>query len=518
MSYIEIRDVCRHYEQKGKRFTALSHVDLAIERGEFICLLGPSGCGKSTLLAALAGFDRVSSGSVRIAGEEVTSPSIKNVTIFQNYGLLPWRTVEKNVELGLESLGTAPEERTKIARHYLALVGLERFASHHPAELSGGMQQRVAIARALAVDPDIIFMDEPFAALDAITRMSLQDEISAICRKQGKTIIFVTHDIDEAVVLADRVVVMTPNPGKVKSIIEVDLHGKRDRTSPDFLHIRDRIFREFSLKPADKTEYYIKTGRGVLGAQRTPLPFPISLFAFRSLFPVEVIEPFLDQGLHEPRRIVDKLPFKAETVENLRSLRMERDVLLISRQSIRQGRRKRNDRLALEIVRFEERIDRHRHIAAPVRVAEEDDVVVGEIHLLRKLRPRILLLLAACDLKHLLELLRIRLLRLNLKKIAACFVGDDLRQCRRIALLGAADGIILTRAGEIRDKHLRTAKAETGKGTLQTVRRSSQDRQQDSADQHCFSQIHDGLLSLSSSIITYIMEQEKGRPAHAAPF
>lgn len=234
MSYIEIRDVCRHYEQKGKRFTALSHVDLAIERGEFICLLGPSGCGKSTLLAALAGFDRVSSGSVRIAGEEVTSPSIKNVTIFQNYGLLPWRTVEKNVELGLESLGTAPEERTKIARRYLALVGLERFASHHPAELSGGMQQRVAI-----------------------TRMSLQDEISAICRKQGKTIIFVTHDIDEAVVLADRVVVMTPNPGKVKSIIEVDLHGKRDRTSPDFLHIRDRIFREFSLKPADKTEYYI---------------------------------------------------------------------------------------------------------------------------------------------------------------------------------------------------------------------------------------------------------------------
>ena len=257
MSYIEIQDVCRHYEQKGARFTALSHVDLAIERGEFICLLGPSGCGKSTLLAALAGFDRVSSGSVRIAGEEVTSPSIKNVTIFQNYGLLPWRTVEKNVELGLESLGTAPEERTKIARRYLALVGLERFASHHPTELSGGMQQRVAIARALAVDPDIIFMDEPFAALDAITRMSLQDEISAICRRQGKTIIFVTHDIDEAVVLADRVVVMTPNPGKVKSIIEVDLHGKRDRTSPDFLHIRDRIFREFSLKPADKTEYYI---------------------------------------------------------------------------------------------------------------------------------------------------------------------------------------------------------------------------------------------------------------------
>lgn len=257
MSYIEIRDVCRHYEQKGASFTALSHVNLSIERGEFICLLGPSGCGKSTLLAALAGFDRVSSGSVRIAGEEVTLPSIKNVTIFQNYGLLPWRTVEKNVELGLESLGTPPAERTKIAHRYLELVGLARFASHHPSELSGGMQQRVAIARALAVDPDIIFMDEPFAALDAITRMGLQDEISAICSKQGKTIIFVTHDIEEAIVLADRVVIMTPNPGKIKSIVKIDLCGRRDRTSPDFLRIRDRIFREFALKPADRTEYYI---------------------------------------------------------------------------------------------------------------------------------------------------------------------------------------------------------------------------------------------------------------------
>ena len=121
----------------------------------------------------------------------------------------------------------------------------------------GGMQQRVAIARALAVDPDIIFMDEPFAALDAITRMGLQDEISAICSKQGKTIIFVTHDIDEAIVLADRVVIMTPNPGKIKSIVKIDLCGRRDRTSPDFLRIRDRIFREFALKPADRTEYYI---------------------------------------------------------------------------------------------------------------------------------------------------------------------------------------------------------------------------------------------------------------------
>ena len=207
MSYIEIRDVCRHYEQKGTRFTALSHVDLAIERGEFICLLGPSGCGKSTLLAALAGFDRVSSGSVRIAGEEVTSPSIKNVTIFQNYGLLPWRTVEKNVELGLESLGTAPEERTKIARRYLALVGLERFASHHPAELSGGMQQRVAIARALAMKPDIMLFDEPTSALDP----ELTGEVLHTMRDlaaEHMTMIVVTHEMAFAREAATNVVFM----------------------------------------------------------------------------------------------------------------------------------------------------------------------------------------------------------------------------------------------------------------------------------------------------------------------
>ena len=257
MSYIDIQEVSRNYSQKGQTFHALQHVNLRIDRGEFICLLGPSGCGKSTLLNILAGFDKVSAGSITIHGAPVTKPSIKHVTIFQNYGLLPWRTVEKNVELGLESLSVPAEKRQEIANRYLDLVGLKDFAQNHPAELSGGMQQRVAIARALAVDPEIIFMDEPFAALDALTRMKLQDEISAINRRQHKTIIFVTHDIDEAVVLADRIVIMTPNPGRIKTIIPVDLHGQRDRTSPDFLRIRDHVFAEFSLKPEDRTEYYI---------------------------------------------------------------------------------------------------------------------------------------------------------------------------------------------------------------------------------------------------------------------
>ena len=261
MSYISIRNVSRTYHDAKNhgRFTALAEVSLDIEQGEFICLLGPSGCGKSTLLDMLAGFSQPSTGEICIAGEPVTEPSIRRITIFQNYGLLPWRTVEKNVELGLESLKLPPTERRERAEHYLDVVGLSEFRNSHPAELSGGMQQRVAIARALAVDPEIIFMDEPFAALDAITRMKLQDEISAICREQHKTIIFVTHDIEESIVLADRVVVMTPNPGKIKTVIPVDLHGeaRRDRTSPDFLHIRERIFEAFALKPVDKTEYYI---------------------------------------------------------------------------------------------------------------------------------------------------------------------------------------------------------------------------------------------------------------------
>lgn len=258
MSYITVQDVSRRFRRNGgEEFTALDKVNLTVEQGEFICLLGPSGCGKSTLLNILAGFEQASSGVAAIDGKTVTKPNLKYVTIFQNYGLLPWRTVEKNVELGLEGKDIPVAKRQEIAHHYLQLVGLEKFAQSHPAELSGGMQQRVAIARALAVSPDILFMDEPFAALDALTRMKLQDEISAICREEKKTIIFVTHDIDEAVVLADRIVVMTPNPGKIKTIIPVDLHGKRDRTSHDFLQIRDKVFAAFALKQADATEYYI---------------------------------------------------------------------------------------------------------------------------------------------------------------------------------------------------------------------------------------------------------------------
>ncbi len=255
--YINVEKVSKYYTQGKKQFCAMDNVTLQIAKGEFVCLLGPSGCGKTTLLNAIAGFERVSEGSITIDGEEVTKPSTSNVTIFQNYGLLPWRTVQKNVELGLEGKKLPKQLRREIVTKYISLVGLSDFCKSHPGQLSGGMQQRVAIARALAVDPEIIFMDEPFGALDALTRMKMQDEISAIWQEQKKTIIFVTHDIEEAVFLADRIVVMTPNPGRIKSIVNVPLARKRDRTNEDFLKIRDRIFTEFEMKYKDKTEYYI---------------------------------------------------------------------------------------------------------------------------------------------------------------------------------------------------------------------------------------------------------------------
>lgn len=256
--YIQVKNVTKIYNpHTAKAVTALLGANLEVKRGEFICLLGPSGCGKTTLLNLMAGFEKPTEGQVLLDGRPVEQPSIKHVTIFQNYGLLPWRTVRGNVELGLESLGYDRAAIRRIAGEYIELVGLSKFEKHHPYQLSGGMQQRVAIARALAVDPEVIFMDEPFGALDAITRMKMQDEISAIWEKKKKTILFVTHDIDESVFLADRIVIMTPNPGRIKSIIEVPLARKRDRTGPDFLAIRDRVFRELEMKAEEKIEYYI---------------------------------------------------------------------------------------------------------------------------------------------------------------------------------------------------------------------------------------------------------------------
>jgi len=256
--FISVSDASREYffKDKGKT-TALHKVNLEIEKGEFICLLGPSGCGKSTLLNLIAGFDKPTSGQVSINGEVVLKPSEDRITIFQNYGLLPWRNVLRNVELGLEAKKIPKKERRRIAEEYIELVGLSAYKNHYPAQLSGGMQQRVALARALAVDPDILLMDEPFGALDAMTRMSMQDEIERLWQEKKKTIIFVTHDIEEAVFLADRIVIMTPSPGRIKSIIKVPLARKRDRTGVDFFKIRDKVFAEFGLKDTVEPDYYL---------------------------------------------------------------------------------------------------------------------------------------------------------------------------------------------------------------------------------------------------------------------
>lgn len=256
--YISISEASREYFYNGKeKTTALYKVNLEIEKGEFICLLGPSGCGKSTLLNLIAGFDKPTSGFVKVNGEAVTRPSENRITIFQNYGLLPWRNVLRNVELGLEAKKIPKKERRRIAEEYIELVGLSSYKHHYPAQLSGGMQQRVALARALAVDPEILLMDEPFGALDAMTRMSMQDEIERLWQEKKKTIIFVTHDIEEAVFLADRIVIMTPSPGRIKSIIKVPLGRKRDRTSADFLEIRDRVFEEFGFKESVELDFYL---------------------------------------------------------------------------------------------------------------------------------------------------------------------------------------------------------------------------------------------------------------------
>ena len=204
MEIVKTINLKKYYKMDNYTVKAVDNINLNINNHEFIAIVGSSGSGKSTLLNAMAGFLKPTSGEIKIEYQIVQKPSMKYVTIFQNYGLLPWRTVQKNVELGLETQKYSKEKKAKIASHYLKMVGLEHAAKKRPAQLSGGMQQRVAIARALAVEPDILFMDEPFGALDAITRMKLQTDILEIAQDTKKTVVFVTHDIEEAVFLAVR--------------------------------------------------------------------------------------------------------------------------------------------------------------------------------------------------------------------------------------------------------------------------------------------------------------------------
>ena len=244
MPHIEVRDVSLSYDTPAGRVTGVEGASFDIEQSEFLCLVGPSGCGKSTLLNLIAGFLVPTSGDIRIGGQPVTGHGMDRGVVFQDFAqLFPWRTALRNVAFGLEMKGVPAPERERIALQQLKLVKLEKFANAYPHHLSGGMQQRVAIARALAYNPSVLLMDEPFAALDALTRDDMQRLLADVWRETRKTVVYVTHNVAEAVYLADRVVVMTPHPGTVKCQVPIALARPRDPLSVEFLDHQKELLR-----------------------------------------------------------------------------------------------------------------------------------------------------------------------------------------------------------------------------------------------------------------------------------
>src|SRR5262245_50377530 len=245
-AYIEGRNVNLTFRPPNRGpVRALQGFDIEVREGEFLSIVGPSGCGKSTFLNVLLGLVKPDSGDITLRGERLTGPGTDRAMVFQEFGLLPWRTVRANVELGLELKGTAAEERRAVSDRLIEMVGLAGFETHYPHELSGGMKQRVGLARALATDPDVLLMDEPFAALDAQTRDLMQAELLRIWRAAKKTVLFVTHQIDEAIYLSDRVMVMTRRPGQAKRVFAIDLPRPRDyemRVTPEFNDLKLAIW------------------------------------------------------------------------------------------------------------------------------------------------------------------------------------------------------------------------------------------------------------------------------------
>jgi len=246
MAQIEIRDVSVDYKKPNSEetFTAVDRINLSIEKGSFVTIVGSSGCGKSTLLLALAGLIPYARGAISVDGKTVTGPGPDRAMVFQDASLLPWRSVHGNVRFGLELRRWRRDDLDQRVTRYIHMVGLGSFADYHPHQLSGGMRQRVNIARALAVDPDVLLMDEPFGALDAQTREVMGDELLRIWERDKKTAIFVTHAIDEAIFLGDRVVVMGKNPGHIRDVVEIDLPRPRTSAmldSPAFIAYRQKL-------------------------------------------------------------------------------------------------------------------------------------------------------------------------------------------------------------------------------------------------------------------------------------
>src|SRR5712691_1240184 len=252
MPHIEVRAVSLVYDTPAGRVPGVEAASFAIEPSEFLCLVGPSGCGKSTLLNIIAGFLTPTAGEIRIGGKEVTGHGMDRGVVFQDFAqLFPWRTALGNVSFGLEMKGMPKDEREQVALKQLELVKLEKFARAYPHHLSGGMQQRVAIARALAYNPAVLLMDEPFAALDALTRDDMQRLLADVWRETRKTVVYVTHNVAEAVYLADRVIVMTPHPGTVKTEVPIRLPRPRDPLSVEFLDYQKRLLSLLGPQPAN---------------------------------------------------------------------------------------------------------------------------------------------------------------------------------------------------------------------------------------------------------------------------
>jgi NitT/TauT family transport system ATP-binding protein len=243
---IAVRGLWMTFPGKESRgLDVLEDIELDVRDGEFVCIVGPSGCGKSTLLNIAGGFLQASQGEILVDGKPVREPDPKRIFIFQENAVFPWLTVEDNIGFGL--MGRQPEERRRIVAHYIDLVGLTGFEKSFPRQLSGGMKQRVEIARALAAEPDVLFMDEPFGALDYLTRLRTRAELIRIWQQERKTVLFVTHDVDEAVQLADRIVVMGKRPSRIRAIVPVTVPRPRDLDDPACRRLRDEIFRVMGL-------------------------------------------------------------------------------------------------------------------------------------------------------------------------------------------------------------------------------------------------------------------------------
>jgi len=242
---LSARNIYMEFRRDGQTTPVLNGVNLDVGTGEFVCIVGPSGCGKSTLLSAMAGFLSPTGGEVTIDGQVVSGPDPRRMFVFQERGVFPWLTVEGNIGFGLFKLGRA-EQEARIA-HYIKMVGLGGFEKAYPAELSGGMKQRLEVARALAVNPDMLLMDEPFGALDSITRLIMRGELLRIWEAERNTVIFVTHDIDEAVQMADRVAVMSGRPATIQQIVEIDIPHPRDISAPRYLELRNGILEQIGL-------------------------------------------------------------------------------------------------------------------------------------------------------------------------------------------------------------------------------------------------------------------------------